>query len=121
MSYGAYVLTEASRNKILESFPPIHSRVICHHITVKFGVEKSSPIPPDSILEVVGYEANESVQCAVVKVNGSVYRKSDGATYHVTISVEPPAKPVDSNKLLKGGFIKIKNPFQIEGIGKILA
>jgi predicted acyltransferase (DUF342 family) len=105
--YLAFVLTEASRVAVLRAFPPKFSRVICHHITVQFNLDAEALQSYkeeflDTELEVVGYVADESLEALVVSINGST-RRRDGSIYHITLSLEPPRKPVDSNKLVQTG------------------
>lgn len=105
--YLAFVLDEASRNRILSHFPPKFERVICHHITVQFQVteelyQKYTAELGNADLSVVGYACDDSLECLVVSVNGNSKRE-DGSFYHITLSLNPPRKPVDSNKLLMSG------------------
>lgn len=106
-------LTDESRSKILSVFPPKYSEAIAHHITYK-GVVSELPTPEDEFM-VVGYADNgESLEAAVVAVNGSTARP-DGSTYHITISLDRDkgVKPMHSNDLLaEKGYQKVK-PFEI--------
>ena len=106
-------LTDESRSKILSSFPPKYSEVIAHHITYK-GVKSEMPTEEDEI-SVVGYIDNgESLEAAVIAVNGVVTRP-DGGVYHTTLSLDRDkgVKPVHSNDLLSSADYKIVRPFPI--------
>lgn len=99
--YIGYELTEESRNNLLERFTPKFPKVICHHITEKFGVTRDTPEPemPDNV-SVVGYASNDIIEALVVSIDGSTARP-DGKVYHITLSLDPSrAKPVMSNDLI---------------------
>lgn len=115
--YSAYILTEASRAKLLEKFVPIFEETILHHITYKFP--DTNPPPEINEVKVVGYAANDSIEAFVVSLDGEVRRK-DGSFYHITFSLDRlKAKPKDSNNLLKDGWNKI-DPITIEVNPKLL-
>jgi hypothetical protein len=100
--YTAYVLTDESRNALLERFPPKYSNVIAHHVTVEFGVPKDAELPENAQLKVIGEaDSGDGLQALVVAVNGS-YKREDGKIYHITWSLEPDSyKPADSNALIE--------------------
>ena len=99
--YTAYVLTDASRDALLEKFPPKYSKVIGHHVTVEFGVPEDTELPEDANLRVIGEaDSGDGLQALVVSVDGTI-RRPDGGTYHITWSLEPDRyKPADSNTLI---------------------
>lgn len=104
--YTAYVLSEDSRRKLAERFPPKYSEFVGHHVTEQFGVRKGTEAPKSAEVEVVGYiDSQDGLEALVVSVNGSTQRP-DGGTYHITWSLDRDKyKPVDSNMLLKvAGF-----------------
>lgn len=112
--YLAYNLTDDSRAKVLSTFAPKFDKVVCHHITVKFGVsgnEVKTPNTPKKV-EVIGYASNDKIECVVVRVDGKTHRDSDGKLFHITLSHTNEAKPVMSNDLLMNGF-KPVTPFEI--------
>lgn len=102
--YTAYVLDNKSFTKLIEKFPPKYSKILAHHITVKFGVPSDTPPPPDAEIKVVGYaDSGDGLEALVVSVNGETVRE-DGKFYHITWSLEPNKyKPVDSGDLIKHG------------------
>ena len=108
--YTALVLDKKSRRELAQRFPPKYPDFIGHHVTLKFGVPKDTPKPSQpKKTEVVGYvDDGKGVEALVVAVNGKTERP-DGSTYHITWSIDRSAgrKPVDSNKVIKGGFDKI--------------
>ena len=121
--YTAYVLTEESRNKLKEKFPPKYSKFIGHHITYEFGVDSDADLPSNAEIKVIGYkDSGDGLEVLVVSVDGTSRRK-DGNTYHITWSLEPEKyKPVDSNKLLSTGKGRWKMilPIKIEAIPELL-
>lgn len=108
MGYEAFVLTEASRHQLLQLFPPKYPKVIAHHVTHRFGVQKvESPYDlvfygtPRCDLHVIGYTEEDGIEALVCTVDrGS--RRPDGKTYHITWSLDPSKgkKPVDSNDMI---------------------
>ena len=117
-TYSAYVLSKKSRAEILKTFPPKFSIVNADHVTVKFGLSKEDCVPRPAKIEVVGYASDDSLEAAVVSVNGKTQR-SDGSSYHVTLSYEPNRKPVQSNGLISNGWDSVK-PFSIQTKPEIL-
>jgi hypothetical protein len=116
MSYTAHVLTKSARSKILAKFPPKFPDSIAHHITVKFGVDESEPIPsPAKSVKVVGYVCDDSLEALVVEVNGKALRP-DGKHYHITLSLDRSKgrKPVQSNGLIQNGAVQLVSPFGID-------
>jgi hypothetical protein len=117
MGYLAFNLTEKSREAVLEKFAPRYDNVICHHVTYKFGVPADAPLPPaPQCAQVVGYATDDAgVECLVVAIDGTEVRPLDGKTYHVTLSLAPGRKPVESNTVLaERGWIPLVEPFTIE-------
>lgn len=103
--YLAFVLSDRSHNELIKLFPPTFERVLCHHVTIDFQVTKErlaklqTLFGDDPSVNVTGILVGENVECFTVEIDG--YRaRLDGGYYHITHSLRPPAKPVDSNKLL---------------------
>ena len=99
--YTAYVLTEETREALLERYPPKYDKVIAHHVTVNGGAKKDASLPEPAHLKVIGEaDSKDGLQALVVSVDGA-YRRSDGKVYHITWSLDPDKyKPVDSNELV---------------------
>ena len=91
---------------ILEKFPPKFARIVCHHVTICFNLtvdkyrDLTKKMCMNPVVKVHGYGCSDKIEAIMVSVNGEKDR-DDGSFYHVTLSLEPPAKPVDSNKLSK--------------------
>ncbi|MBY0547866.1 MAG: hypothetical protein K2W95_11260 [Candidatus Obscuribacterales bacterium] len=105
--YQCFQLTERSRKRLLEKFPPKFSEVRANHITHDYGVSVTGELPavPEQI-EVIGYASDGSLECLVVRVDGQLYRP-DGNPYHITLSNEPHRQAKESNELLEKGWQKI--------------
>ena len=106
--YLAFVLSETARQELIKLFPPAFERVICHHVTIAFKLNE--PLF-DAIVEVMGetpkvvatgYIKSDHLDCFIVEVNGAHRLNINDQRYHVTHSLEAPAKPVDSNKVIRG-------------------
>lgn len=108
--YFAFALSRESRALLLKRFPPKFSKVFCDHVTLEFNLtdakleEMKEMLLLNDEVKVTGYVSGENaqghgVECFTVTVGGEAQRK-DKSFYHVTLSVEPPAKPVNSNQLL---------------------
>ena len=98
--YSGYTLTE--RNKVLAQLnslgiPPLFERVVLEHITFKFPDDLQAPRATK--VEVFGWASDARVQALVVKVDSQPFRL-DGRSYHITYSLGPQARPVDSNDML---------------------
>lgn len=106
MGYIAFVLDEPSRTKLLRMWPTVHPDVICHHVTLLFGVPKSfidtyGGFVQHPVVHVRGEVVDDKCQALIVSVNRSSDR-SDGGIYHITHSIDRSkgAKPVYSNTLV---------------------
>jgi hypothetical protein len=122
MAYTAFVLSEASRALVLAAFPPKFPDVVAHHVTDTFGVPfVSGYTPPPSVVEVVGYSCDESLECLVVEVNGAA-KRGDGKLYHITLSLDRNAgrRPVQSNVLLEEKGFVIVPPFALDTVPTLL-
>ena len=111
--YSAYNLTDDARRKVLGRFPSKHcERVIADHVMHEAPVAFDSQLPPPAKVCVVGYAQDEYMEVAVVEVSGST-RRSDGETYHITLSLDTAnRRPEDAKRLLARGWDRIE-PFQI--------
>jgi len=118
--YTGYELTEQSRRKLLERFPPKYSTVLGHHITLQFAVPVGSeePSAPQSV-KVVGYANDgEKIEGLLCQVDGKLER-SDGKYFHITWSLDKSkgAKPVDTNNILKKASLVV--PIEIDVTPKL--
>ena len=114
MGYTGYEVSAATRGKLARIFAPKFPDFIGHHVTWKFGVAEDSELPSATVIRVVGYACDDSLECLVVEIDGSI-RRPDRGTLHITWSLDRSAdrKPVDSNNLLKSGYQAIR-PIEIQ-------
>lgn len=119
--YLAFVISPESREELIRLFKPKFSRVICHHVTIEFnvadGFDLSEFISKPYTVKAIGVAQGDGVECIAVSING-VRERIDGSFYHITLSVEPPHKPVESNTLkdkvsLIRGIVPITGSFQL--------
>jgi hypothetical protein len=109
---SGWKLRGEQRERLLEQFPPKYSQVIADHVTLRVGV---AALPPKSDARIVGRaDDGDSLECLVVEVDGTTDRP-DGSTYHITWSLGPGRKPIESNALLKDvGWEPIDAPVPVE-------
>ena len=119
MSYSGYLLTDASRAKLIEAFPPMYDDVIAHHITWKFP---SDEMPPESFKAYInGYGIDEKVEAVSVVLQNSILCPNS-TPFHITLSVNRDAggKPAMS-KLLEYNFyaVEFENTIVLEIVPQI--
>jgi len=99
--YIGWLLPRAERDRLLELFEPRYPTVVAHHCTLKFGVDETTPLPRETSAAVVGMaDDGQGVQALILSIGGTTSRP-DGATYHITWSLKPGRKPVESNKVIE--------------------
>ncbi len=105
--YTAHILDEESRTMLMLQFMPKYSKVLAHHVTVKFGVPEGTPAPNYADVKLVGYiDSGDGLEALVVSVDGTWIRP-DGNIYHITWSLDPDKySPKDSNTLLSSHLTK---------------
>lgn len=121
MTYLAFVLDSQSRARLLNEVPARFSNVIAHHVTLLFPRKPGEDatmrrmmlqlVDQEHEVEVINRYDGEHIHAVGVKFNGET-KRSNGGFYHVTVSLEPPAKPKDSNSLTKPVSL---NPFKLTG------
>lgn len=87
------------RAALLARFPPRYARTDADHVT--FGREDEAPQMPEANEATVIGRADDGsgVEAMVVALAGSSDRW-DGSTYHITWSLEPGRKAVESNQVI---------------------
>ena len=91
-------LPDAERGRLLALLPPRYPLVIAHHVTF---APKGAAMPDAADAEIVGRsDDGEGVEALVVRIGGATDRP-DGSTYHVTWSLEPGRRPVESNEVIR--------------------
>jgi hypothetical protein len=94
-------LDPGERDELLSRFPPAYDRVVADHVTLRAHVDGQSKLPPATVGVIVGRaDDGEGVEAMVVQIDGSADRP-DGGKYHITWSLGPGRKPVESNDVIK--------------------
>jgi hypothetical protein len=98
---AGWLLHPEDRNGLMAVFPPAYPEVVAHHVTLKSGVPQDFPLPTETEGFVVGVaDDGAGVQALVVEIGGST-RRLDGSTYHITWSLGPGRRPVESNDVIR--------------------
>jgi hypothetical protein len=93
-------LDRGQRAELLQQFPPRYARPDADHVTAKGADGKDPPVPGEVHGEIVGrVDDGRGVEAMVVRIDGSVERP-DGSIYHITWSLGPGRKAVESNDVL---------------------
>ena len=105
-------LPSNERERLLRRFTPRYENVIADHVTLRIGAG-SLPSKPDA--QIVGRaDDGKSLECLVVELDGTTNRP-DGSTYHITWSLGPGRRAIESNDVLRDrGWEPIKAPIPIE-------
>jgi hypothetical protein len=106
---------QAEREMLLQHFPPRYERLDADHVTLRPGATPETPLPREVEARVVGRaDDGESLECLVVELDGTTDRP-DGSTYHITWSLGPGRRAVQSNDVLRDlGWKHIPEPIPIE-------
>ena len=126
-SYVAFVLSDSTVKTLHELYPPKYKRVITHHVTMAFDSTSFEGISNHfdlgdlevSALAYVDGEINhKGLDCFLISINDQVARIGLPGKYHVTHSLTPPLKPVNSNDLLHSKSAKyhyFDQPLRLHG------
>jgi hypothetical protein len=108
-------LPQAEREMLLGHFPPKYDRLDADHVTLRPGATPETPLPREVEARVVGRaDDGKSLECLVVELDGTTDRP-DGSTYHITWSLGPGRRAVQSNDVLRDlGWKHIPEPIPIE-------
>lgn len=107
--YLAFVLGDSTVDELRRRFPPQFPRVVTHHVTLAFdptsfeGVVNMFDIgnlEVYALAHVEGEINGKGIEAFLVSVGDRVERVGLPGKYHVTHSLTPPLKPVNSNDLL---------------------
>jgi hypothetical protein len=108
-------LPRDERLALLERFPPKYDDVVADHVTLNVGASPNSPLPPRPDARIVGRaEDGESLECLVVELDGTTDRP-DGSTFHITWSLGPGRRAIESNAVLRDrGWENISRPIPVD-------
>src|SRR4051812_19821252 len=94
-------LPRDEREQLLERFPPKYDNVIADHVTLRVGATADTPPPRKPEAQIVGRaDDGTSLECLVVELDGTTDRP-DGSTYHITWSLGPGRRAIESNDVLR--------------------
>jgi len=108
-------LPQTERDLLLGRFPPKYEKVDADHVTLRPGATKDTPLPRKPEARVVGRaDDGKSLECLVVELDGTTDRP-DGSTYHITWSLGPGRRAVQSNDVLRDqGWQWLDAPIPLE-------
>ena len=88
------------RAELLESVPPRYERAVADHVTLVARVAPDTPVPDPVAAQAVGHaDDGKGVEALVVEIEGESDRPG-GSTYHITWSLGPGRKAVESNDVI---------------------
>jgi hypothetical protein len=94
-------LDPEQRVELLRQFPPAYANVVADHVTLKSKPAGAGPLPEPQTGHIVGkVDDGRGVEAMVVEIGGTTDRP-DGSTYHITWSLGPGRKAVESNDALR--------------------
>jgi len=98
MGIIGWKLDRSEREALLERFPPRYPEAVADHVTLE---KSAAPLPPHVNAQIVGHaDDGKGVEAMVVAIDGSTDRP-DGSTFHITWSLAPGHRAVESNDVLK--------------------
>lgn len=95
-------LDRGCRDGLLERFPPVYAQVVADHVTLLGGeAGRAAPPPADVRSAAILGRADDGagVEAYVVAIDDSTGRP-DGATFHITWSLEPGRTAKESNAVI---------------------
>ena len=88
MTATGWKLAEASRDFLIDLFPPRWPDLVADHVTLDAKATMRSPPPGRVAAEVVGHgDDGSGLEALVVAIGGSPDRP-DGGTFHITWSLD---------------------------------
>jgi hypothetical protein len=108
-------LPGSEREPLLQRFPPKYHNVIADHVTLRIGATPATPLPRKPSARIVGRaDDGHGLDCLVVELDGTTDRP-DGSTYHITWSLAPGRRAVQSNDVLRDrGWEPLAAPVPLE-------
>jgi hypothetical protein len=94
-------LDPEQRKELLQQFPPRYGKVDADHVTLRTKAASDSALPEETGGEIIGRaDDGRGVEAMVVAIGGTTDRP-DGSTYHITWSLGPGRRAVESNDALR--------------------
>ena len=99
--YVGWLLPVTERVRLMAEFPQQFVTLVAHHCTLKAGVTSSYDLPEETDAQVVGEAIDPAgVQALVLRI-GNTTSRPGGGIYHITWSLAPGRKPVESNQVIE--------------------
>ncbi len=107
-------LDRSEREELLARFPPAYDKAVADHVTLRAHVDAKAKLPPATVGVIVGRsDDGQGVEAMVVQIDGSADRP-DGSKYHITWSLGPGRKAVESNDVIRArGWEAIEPPVPV--------
>jgi hypothetical protein len=91
-------LDRGERETLLGDHQPHYAEIVADHVTLEAG---GKDLPGDVRAEIVGHvDDGKGVEAMVVAIDGTTARP-DGSTYHITWSLGPGRRAIDSNDVIR--------------------
>lgn len=95
-----WTLERECRVDLLAAIAPRYATVVADHVTLTARIAADTPLPGVVAGQVIGRADDDNgVEALVVKIDGETERPG-GGTYHITWSLSPGRKPVESNDVI---------------------
>lgn len=99
-SVVGWKLDPAQRAELLEQFRPRYAEVVADHVTLAARVAGDTALPHEVAARAVGHaDDGLGVEALVVEIGGTTDRPG-GSTYHITWSLGPGRRAVQSNDVI---------------------
>ena len=93
-------LDPGCRADLLKKIAPRYERTVADHVTLVAKVAPDTPVPDPVTAQAIGHaDDGKGVEALVVEIEGETDRP-DGSTYHITWSLAPGRKAVESNDVI---------------------
>ena len=111
MSVIGWKLDRGEREDLLARFPPRYPEAVADHVTLEKG---DASLPSGVTASIVGRaDDGNGVEAMVVALDGSTGRP-DGSTFHITWSLEPGRRAVESNAVIRDcGWSPFEEPVPV--------
>lgn len=121
INYIGIFLTDASHQKLLEEFSPIHPEIYGDHITLFYNpnlemVDRYRGWIGYKIPILTGQEFCDRKGQAVIAYIGADITRESYPSSHITISCATGVPPRYSNDLVNGNIHGFRNPIRLVGV-----
>ena len=115
-----WTLNPDDRAALLVRFAPLYPQVVATHVTLDAEAPPERPLPTGRSGELVGQaDDGVGVQALVVRI-GETTDRPDGSTYHLTWSLGPGRRAVESNAVIAArGWASVDPPIPVRLEAKV--